>query len=210
MASAAVVLDVGARFIGHASCGTPTSITTSQTRASGDAGCPVSSTTGTPRRFTAGRMASSSSVSPELESASTISPRASIPRSPWTPSAGCRKYAGVPVDASVAAILRPMRPDFPMPVTITRPVHRWRRCTAAGKRSSSFATRAAIAPASISSTRRAISRSRSSVTRALRPRARCRAAGRAVAAGRRCGACSDRPTAAARRPSCGPDPRASP
>src|SRR3972149_1610007 len=44
-----------------------------------------------------------------------------MPTSPCTPSAGCRKYAGVPVEASVAAILRPTRPDLPMPVTITRP-----------------------------------------------------------------------------------------
>ena len=43
------------------------------------------------------------------------------PRSPCTASAGCRKNAGVPVLASVAAILRQMMPDLPMPVTITRP-----------------------------------------------------------------------------------------
>ena len=30
---------------------------------------------------------------------------------------------GVPVDASVAAILRPMSPDFPTPRTTTRPLH---------------------------------------------------------------------------------------
>ena len=36
-------------------------------------------------------------------------------------SAGCRKKAGVPVLASVAAILLPMWPDLPMPVTTTLP-----------------------------------------------------------------------------------------
>ena len=36
-------------------------------------------------------------------------------------SAGCRKNAGVPVLESVAAILRQMMPDLPMPVTMTRP-----------------------------------------------------------------------------------------
>ena len=43
------------------------------------------------------------------------------PRSPWIASAGCRKNAGVPVLVSVAAILRQMMPDLPMPVRITRP-----------------------------------------------------------------------------------------
>ena len=36
-------------------------------------------------------------------------------------SAGWRKNAGVPVLDSVAAILRQMMPDLPMPVTMTRP-----------------------------------------------------------------------------------------
>ena len=46
------------------------------------------------------------------------------PRSPCTASAGCRKNAGVPVLESVAAILRQMMPDLPMPVTMTRPLQR--------------------------------------------------------------------------------------
>ena len=44
-----------------------------------------------------------------------------IPRSPWLASAGCTNSAGVPVEASVAAILRATCPDLPMPETITRP-----------------------------------------------------------------------------------------
>ena len=52
----------------------------------------------------------------------TTSPGAIMPRSPWLASAGCTKNAGVPVDASVAASLRAMCPDLPMPVTTTRPL----------------------------------------------------------------------------------------
>src|SRR5262249_23044519 len=44
-----------------------------------------------------------------------------MPRSPWLASLGCTKKAGVPVEAKVAAILRPTCPDLPMPVTISRP-----------------------------------------------------------------------------------------
>ena len=44
-----------------------------------------------------------------------------MPRSPWLASAGCTKYAGVPVLDSVEAILRAMWPDLPMPLTMTRP-----------------------------------------------------------------------------------------
>jgi hypothetical protein len=44
-----------------------------------------------------------------------------MPRSPWLASAGWTKWAGVPVEARVAAILRLTWPDFPMPDTITRP-----------------------------------------------------------------------------------------
>ena len=124
MARAAVVLVVGARFMGQASSGTLMSRTISLCRASVERGLPVMSTMGTPMRLSGGRMASISSVSPELESATTTSPRATMPRSPCTPSAGCRKWAGVPVEASVAAIFRAMMPDLPMPVTITRPAQR--------------------------------------------------------------------------------------
>ena len=44
-----------------------------------------------------------------------------MPRSPWLASAGCTNSAGVPVEASVAAILRPTWPLLPMPITTTRP-----------------------------------------------------------------------------------------
>ncbi len=54
-----------------------------------------------------------------------------MPRSPWLASPGWTKCAGVPVDARVAAILRPTWPDFPMPVTITRPRASRIRSTAA-------------------------------------------------------------------------------
>src|ERR1039458_6786531 len=44
-----------------------------------------------------------------------------MPTSPCAASAGCRKNAGVPVEASVDAILFAICPDLPTPVTITRP-----------------------------------------------------------------------------------------
>src|SRR5690554_4442566 len=44
-----------------------------------------------------------------------------MPRSPCSPSTGWRKVAGVPVDVSVAAILRAMIPLLPMPETMTLP-----------------------------------------------------------------------------------------
>ncbi len=55
-----------------------------------------------------GTIVAISAVSPELEIASTTSSRVIMPMSPWLASAGCRKKAGVPVLASVAAILLPM------------------------------------------------------------------------------------------------------
>ena len=56
-----------------------------------------------------------------------------MPRSPWLASLGCTKKAGVPVEAKVAAILRPTWPDLPMPVTISRPRAAEIRSTAAMK-----------------------------------------------------------------------------
>ncbi len=44
-----------------------------------------------------------------------------MPRSPWLASAGCTKKAGVPVEASVAAVFAAICPLLPMPVTMTRP-----------------------------------------------------------------------------------------
>ena len=63
----------------------------------------------------------SSSVSPEFDSISTTSSGVIMPRSPCDASAGCTKNAGVPVEASVAASLRAMCPDLPMPDTDDAP-----------------------------------------------------------------------------------------
>src|SRR5690242_7893381 len=80
------------------------------------------------------------------------------PRSPWIASAGWRNNAGVPVLVSVAAILRQMMPDLPMPVRMTRPLHCRSSCTAQSKRPSRRSTSARIAAASVSSTLRARAR----------------------------------------------------
>src|SRR6266850_6148319 len=86
------------------------------------------------------------------------SPRASIPRSPCRASAGCRKNEGVPVLERVAEILRPIRPDLPIPVTAMRPLHANRTSTALTKVLSRRALTSCRARASISSTLRAVSR----------------------------------------------------
>src|SRR3954454_9794678 len=74
-------------------------------------------------------------------------------------SAGCRKNAAVPVLVNVAAILRQMSPDLPMPVTMTRPLHRRSSSTTQSNRSSSRSTSARIAAASVSRTFLASARS---------------------------------------------------
>src|SRR5262245_59201655 len=85
-----------------------------------------------------------------------------MPRSPWLASAGCTKNEGVPVEASVAAILRPICPDLPMPDTISRPRDLRTVSTAVAKASPSApriaAEIAATPPASASSVRSAESR----------------------------------------------------
>src|SRR5258708_1060024 len=86
------------------------------------------------------------------------SPRASIPKSPCSASAGCRKNDGVPVLESVAEIFRPISPDFPMPVTATRPLQAKSTSTALAKLLSRRAFTSCSARASISSTLRAVSR----------------------------------------------------
>ena len=63
----------------------------------------------------------SSALSPDHETAMTTSPFCTMPRSPWLASVAWTKNAGRPVEAKVAAILRPTWPDLPRPVTITRP-----------------------------------------------------------------------------------------
>ena len=90
-ASAAVVLAVGARLCGQASRATLPSSTMSASRASVEAVLPVSAIIRVPRRRSTGRMASSSSDSPEYESATKTSSPVTMPRSPWLASAGCTK-----------------------------------------------------------------------------------------------------------------------
>ena len=150
-ASCAVVLAVGARLSGQASFSTPLSSTTSAWRARVERGWPVIATSGAPRRFTSGTMAASSSLSPRLEMASTTSTALIMPRSPWLASAGCTNIAGVPVDASVAAILRPTWPLLPMPITTTRPATSSISATARAKSSPSRRLRPSTAAASMSS-----------------------------------------------------------
>ena len=83
-----------------------------------------------------------------------------MPRSPWLASAGCRKNAGVPVLASVAAILPPTWPDLPIPETTTRPVQASSMRQAFSNSPPRRSTRAATARASIRSASRPISISR--------------------------------------------------
>ncbi len=121
IASAAVVEAVGARPSGHASMRIDTSRWTSAACASGERGLPVIATIGTPSRFSHGRSARISSVSPLFERATTTSPFTIRPRSPWMASAGCRKNDDWPVEARVAEIFWAMIPLLPMPVATTRP-----------------------------------------------------------------------------------------
>jgi len=67
------------------------------------------------------------------------------------------RTAAVPVLDMVAAILRAMMPDLPMPVTMTRPLQACSRSSAAGNVGPSCGIRPRMAWASVSSTRRAMS-----------------------------------------------------
>ena len=116
-----VVLAVGARLSGQASFSTPLLSTIDACCAKLDCGLPVMAISATPWRLSTGSTRASSSLSPLLLIASTTSAVVTMPRSPCPASAGCTKKAGVPVEASVAAILRPTWPLFPMPMTTTRP-----------------------------------------------------------------------------------------
>ena len=118
----AVVEEVGARFSGQASIATLASRFTAAALASTELGLPVMLIRVMPRRFINGNRVTISLVVPELESASTTSSGVIMPMSPWLASAGCTKKAAVPVLARVAAILRPICPDLPMPTTTTRPL----------------------------------------------------------------------------------------
>ncbi len=80
------------------------------------------------------------------------SPGTIMPRSPCEASAGWTKIAGVPVEAKVAAILRPTWPDLPMPLTTTRPLQAESRSTASVKLPSSVAESARKPAASAAKT----------------------------------------------------------
>src|SRR3989344_1866907 len=156
MASWAVVLAVGAKFRGQASRSTLQSSTRSAWRASVDCSPPVIAISGAPRRLSTGRMAVSSPLSPLLEIARTRSSPVTMPRSPWLASAGCTKNAGVPVDASVAAILRPTWPLLPMPITTTRP----RACSTINTASANTPSTRAASPVSAAASMSKVSRAR--------------------------------------------------
>ena len=89
MASDAVVLEVGARSIGQASAGTLTSRWTSASRARVELGRPVIVISLLPWRLSTGSSISTSSLSPEYDSAITTSASVIMPRSPWPASPGC-------------------------------------------------------------------------------------------------------------------------
>ena len=120
-ASITVVLEVGARFSGHASCSMFTSRSRCAFCASVDFGSPHTAMILTWNRVMAGRIRSSSSVSPLALKASTTSPSAIMPRSPCKAFEESRTTAGDPVLVRVAAIFAPMCPDFPTPTTTTFP-----------------------------------------------------------------------------------------
>ena len=105
-------------------------------------------TIGTPNSASEGSRRTISSVSPLCESISTRSSRRTRPRSPWTASAGCRQWLGVPVEASVAMIFWPTRPALPMPQTITFPRHE--RSTATARQNSPSSRSATWASARLS------------------------------------------------------------
>ena len=121
MAKAAVVLLVGARLSGHASFFTHTWMCALLYFANSDCGLAVIEMIGMFIWSTIGINRSNSSVCPELLSASTTSSAVITPKSPWYTSKGLMKKAGVPVDASVAAIFAPIFPLFPTPVTMIFP-----------------------------------------------------------------------------------------
>src|SRR5437763_3191475 len=76
------------------------------------------------------------------------------PRSPCSESTGWRNEAGLPVEVSVAAILRAISPDLPTPETISRPVAFSSSRTAAEKAGPRRSPTRRIASASRASTRR--------------------------------------------------------
>ena len=154
-AIAAVVLAVGDRPRGHASCLTEASSATSASSASVDEGRPHILMIAAPRRLIAGRRFSTSSVSPLLDNIMTTSAPVTMPRSPCIASAGCIKKAGVPVLARVPASLRATAPDLPMPHRTARPSISSRSWTAWTNSSPNRSARPHTASASIASVLRA-------------------------------------------------------
>jgi len=118
-------------------------------RASVDFTLPVMAISFAPIRRMASSSRTSSSVSPLCDSAITTSSSRIAPRSPWMASAGWRNQADVPVLVNVAAILRQMIPDLPMPVRITRPLQSNSTWTARSNSPSTRSTRLRIAFASV-------------------------------------------------------------
>ena len=122
-ANVAVVLDVGAKPKGHASVILPKVNATSAFCGIGPDASPLMVIKGTCKCLIKGISIIISSLLPELEIAINTSPRMSMPKSPCPASPGCIKNEGVPVEAKVAAILRPICPDLPIPVMTRRPWH---------------------------------------------------------------------------------------
>src|SRR5690606_18550827 len=104
---------------------------------------------GAPMRLIRGSMVVTSAVLPEFEMASTTACLVIMPRSPWLASPGWTTDEGVPVLARVAALLLPPWPDFPIPVTTTRPVHARMMSLALTKLASMRSSRRAMALCSI-------------------------------------------------------------
>src|SRR5437016_4746987 len=153
-ASAAVVLAVGASVSAHASSLTLASSTTCACRASKESASPTIVMIGTSRRFSCITRPNSSSDPPLFDNRIATSSGPTMPRSPCRESTGCRNDAGVPVDVSVAAILRAISPDLPTPDTMTRPRAAASSRTAAANGGPSRSATPRIAAASRASTRR--------------------------------------------------------
>ena len=76
---------------------------------------PVIETTGIPSCFRIDASPTTSSVSPEYDSARHRSLGRNAPRSPCAASEGCTGCEAIPSDLSVAAIFAPTSPDLPRP-----------------------------------------------------------------------------------------------
>ena len=121
MTSCAVVLAVGARLLGHASCSTVVSRTMSACWARNELVLPTMAMRVLPKCFIKGMRTLISGVLPLLERQMTTSEGCIMPRSPCMASAACMKRAGVPVLLRVETILVAMLALLPMPVTTTLP-----------------------------------------------------------------------------------------